>query len=386
VDAGSTLWGRLSAHPLVRSTREFFELPPWEGARLTPRRLLNLYRVRWEHRTGRTRLRSHPVKLTVEATNVCNLECPGCYTGIGDIGRARGHLSLPLWRQLLAELGDYLFEVEFYNWGEPLLGRHIYTMVEEAHARGISTTVSTNFSLPFDAERAERLVRTGLTVLGVSIDGARQETYERYRVGGDLAKVLRNCALVADAKRRLGSPTPRLVWEYHVFEHNADDVPRARELARELGMELAVSKGWTIGEEWDRGGEWDFFDRPHAVRCPFLWGFAVVNNDGGVAPCCGTFFGDDDMGRVDERARFHDVWNSERFRTARGLFRAREGDAAARRLACFECPNTRNWERWKAHRAGGGTEATYRPDFTMNDVVNYFWSRRPERSSGRAAG
>jgi MoaA/NifB/PqqE/SkfB family radical SAM enzyme len=379
---------RILSHPALASLREFFALPPWEGARLTPKRLANLYLARWEHRRGRTRLRSHPVKLTVEATNVCNLECPGCYTGVGDIGRTRGHMSLELWRRLLGELGDYLFEVEFYNWGEPLLGRHVFTMIEEATARGISTTVSTNFSLPFDEARAERLVRSGLTVLGVSIDGARQESYERYRVGGDLAKVLSNCRLVADAKRRLGARTPRMVWEFHVFAHNEADVPQARALATDLGMELAIDKGWVIGPEWNPSGDWQFFNQPKPVRCPFLWGFAVVNNDGGVAPCCGTFFRDDDHGQFDPASpeRFHDLWNNARFRTARGLFQAREGDAEARRLACFECPNTINWERWKRHRATGGREESFVPGFTNNDVVNYFWRRRPAPPAGRAAG
>ncbi|HJQ84543.1 MAG TPA: radical SAM protein, partial [Candidatus Binatia bacterium] len=277
----------------------------------------------------------------------------------------------------LAELGDYLFELEFYNWGEPLLCKHIHTMVEEATARGISTTISTNFSFPWDAARAERLVTSGLTVLGVSIDGARQETYERYRVRGNLERVLANCRLVAEAKRRLGSRTPRLVWEFHVFEHNVDDIARARELARELEMEISVDKGWTIGPEWAPEGEWRFFDRPKPVRCPFLWGFGVVNNDGGVAPCCGTFFSDDDMGRVDERTTFGAVWNADRFRRARGFFRERAGDAAARKLACFDCPQTIVWERWKAHRAAGKPRAAFDPGFSMNDVVNYFWSRRP---------
>src|SRR2546425_1069881 len=39
-----------------------------------------------------------------------------------------------------------------------------------------------NFSLPFDRARAEHLVASGLSELNVAVDGARQETYERYRV------------------------------------------------------------------------------------------------------------------------------------------------------------------------------------------------------------
>jgi MoaA/NifB/PqqE/SkfB family radical SAM enzyme len=301
-------------------------------------------------------------------------------------------MSLPLYRKLLAELGDYLFELEFYNWGEPLLCKDLYTMIGEAHARGISTTVSTNFSLPFDAERAERLVASGLTVLGVSIDGARQETYEQYRVGGRLETVLRNCHLVTEAKKRLGSQTPRLIWEFHVFPHNTGDIDLARAMARDMEMDISVDKGWVIGDEWNPEGEWKFFGEPTPARCPFLWGFAVVNNDGGAAPCCGTFYGEDDMGRVAtvpaERgaASFREVWNGERFRTARGFFQERDGGPEARRQVCFDCPNTIVWERWKTHRAAGGARRGFRSGYTMNDVVNYFWQRRPARGEGKTAG
>lgn len=77
-------------------------------------------------------------------------------------------MSLELYRRLLDELGDYLFEVEAFNWGEPLLSPHIGTMIAETTARGIATRVNTNFSVPFDAARAERLVAAGLKVLTVS--------------------------------------------------------------------------------------------------------------------------------------------------------------------------------------------------------------------------
>ena len=142
-------------------------------------------------------------------------------------------MSLDLYRRLLAEMGDYLLQVEFCNWGEPLLVKDINEMIRDAHERGISTLLSTNFSLRFDEAAAERLVRSGLSILGVSIDGARQESYEQYRVRGDLALVLRNCALVRDAKKRLQSATPRLVWEYHVFPFNTGEVEAARAMARQ---------------------------------------------------------------------------------------------------------------------------------------------------------
>ncbi len=381
---GRRIWNALTSILKYQVMR----LPPgYPGARLTAKKLLNLYLSRLEFETGRIKVRSSPIRLTVEATNVCNLRCPACFTGAGEVGRVRSMMTLELYRKLLAELGDYLFECEFYNWGEPLLGKFIYTMIREASDRGISTIVSTNFSIPFDAERAERLVASGLHVLGVSIDGARQETYEQYRRRGDLETVLKNCRLVVAAKKKLQSNTPHMIWEYHVFRHNVGEVELAKTLAKDLGMGIAIDKGWVIGPDWDTEGEWKFFADPAAGRCLFLWQRAVVHNDGGVAPCCGTFYREDDIGRLAVKpeelgaATFREVWNNDKFRTARRLFRSRTGSEETQRSICFDCPVTVIWDNWKKHRAAGGTAETFQVGYTTNDCFNYFFSRRPSKPS-----
>ena len=389
--------GRAVSHLryVTRTVRGLVQHPGYEGTRVTPRRMANLILNRWEHRSLRTTLRSYPIKMIVEVTNICNLRCPACFTGDEQQGRVRGHLSPELYARTLAELGPYLWRVEFCNWGEPLLGKHIFPMIEAATARGISSLISTNFSVPFDAERAEQLVASGLTILGVSLDGAKQETYEQYRVRGNLETVLRNVRLVNDAKRKLGSATPKLIWSFHVFPHNADDVEQARAMAADLDMEFAVEKAWVVGDEWDPDGRFTYYGNPRPFPCVPLWEYAVLNNDGGIAPCCGSFYSEDDVGRVsaqtnDAGARtFREVWNGPALRRARGFYTRRDGDEAARNSICFDCPQTVIWERWQHHMGGGGLEQDFDPGFSQNDVFNYFWNRqklhRPAGDPPRAA-
>jgi pyruvate-formate lyase-activating enzyme len=380
-------WRWARSHPKYVAVRELLKPPTYGGYKLTLKRLLNVYRARYEQLRGRVVLRSYPIKLTIEPTNLCNLRCPACFTGVGEVGRPRSVMSPDLYRKLLDELGDYLFLVEFGSWGEPLLSKHLEAMIEDASRRGIATLISTNLSLPFDAARAERFVTSGLTIFGVSIDGARQETYQQYRVRGNLDTVLANCRLVLAAKKRLQSKTPRVVWGFHVFEHNLGDIELARSMAKELDIDIEYVKGWVVGKEWDRGGTLKFFVDPHPARCDFLWQFAVVNNDGGVAPCCGTFYREDDMGQIALNpaaigaSTFREVWNGPQFQQARKLYLARTGPEAVRRSVCFDCPQTVMWERWQRHVATGGTRECFDPGYTMNDHFNYFFARRPPKNT-----
>lgn len=359
--------------------RGFFRVPPYPGTTVTLRRRLNLYLVRYQRMRGHSKLRGYPLVLTIEPTNLCNLGCPYCFTGAGEVGRKRSSFPFPLYQRTIDELGGYLFQVEFHNWGEPLLNKNTPELIRIAGSRGISTLVSTNFSMPFDAPRAEALVRAGLSQLGVSIDGARQQTYERYRVRGNLDTVLRNIRLVNQAKEALGSATPRLTWEFHVFEHNKDDVELARSMAQELGMDIDVSKGWVVGPEWDPDGPVQFSTALAGDGCPFLWERAIINVDGGVAPCCGAFYKEDDFGSVSGMS-FKEVWNNENFQEARKLFKSRHGSEKGKSLICYDCPMTVSWEDLRQHLAKGFHKAGFVPRFTGNDGFNFFFERRPAKT------
>jgi hypothetical protein len=71
----------------------------------------------------------------------------------------------------------------------------------------------------------------------VAADGATQPVYERYRRGGRIEWVLENARVIAAAKRRCGSSTPILRWQYLTFAHNVQEIPGAIELARDIGFD-----------------------------------------------------------------------------------------------------------------------------------------------------
>ncbi|MFQ5633282.1 MAG: hypothetical protein ACE5I1_31340, partial [bacterium] len=47
-----------------------------------------------------------PPVITVEPTNYCNLDCPLCITGSGQMARAGGRMELDTFKKLIDEIGD----------------------------------------------------------------------------------------------------------------------------------------------------------------------------------------------------------------------------------------------------------------------------------------
>jgi radical SAM protein with 4Fe4S-binding SPASM domain len=366
---------RLGLYERVRDVYRFLRPPAMPGVRITPRRLLNLYTVRYQRLRGHDRLWGTPISMTLEATNICNLKCPFCFTGVGEKSRVRGAMPMDLYERLLDELAPRGWLMEFYNWGEPLLNKNIYKMVRMASDRGLMTMISTNFSVPFDEERAEALVKSGLGVLGAGLDGATQENYEKYRATGELQKCMNNLRMLKEARDRLGSKTPAICWSFHAFDHNIHEVEQARAMAAELGIDFSATKGWIEGEEWKDEGKVRFPIGIPTERCRYLWTQTVINNDGHVSPCAGSFYEEDDFGTV-EAGPFRDVWNNKKFREARRLYRNRSGSD----LICQDCPYTIAWEKYERHVAEG-RPPPFDSGYTMNDWFNYFFQKRKGRAS-----
>ena len=69
-------------------------------------------------------------------------------------------------------------------------------------------------------------------------------------------------------------------------------------------------------------------------RCWRLWRSAVVNWDGGFAPCCYLTDKEEDFGEV-TNSSIKEIWNNENYTTARGLFE--DGYKPEKWVGCVSC-------------------------------------------------
>src|SRR3990167_1241624 len=210
--------------------------------------------MRRARRSGWGPTPARPVVAYSEPTLYCNLGCPACTTGLKLDVRPRVAMDFAWYRRLLDELGPYLFFLNLYNWGEPLLHKQFPEMVAYAKKWGIRVIASSNLSLPLEREYLERLVRSGLDKLKVGMEGTSQEEYARYRVKGTFELVTRNMRTIQEIKRELGSKTPKIVIGFHVFEHNQGSVEEARRRHRDSGADGISFAASFVSEQAEQRG------------------------------------------------------------------------------------------------------------------------------------
>ncbi len=344
----------LSGSRLDRWLRERTGLSPfarWEvvlrviGRRSTARRIRNLLQVEWEYRLRRVQVRGRPYVVVVDPINACNLRCPLCPTGLRTQGRRSQPIAWQEFVRVIDELAPFAYKVNLFNWGEPLLHRQLPEMIQYAHRKGLATSLATNLSLVLDDERIKQLLLSGLDFLSASIDGACQTTYQRYRQGGDFELVKDNLHRLVSIRRRLGRTTPRIEWQFIRMQHNQDDIPKARALAKSIGVDRfrvidAVlpfdrTEDQQLANSWQPRHKAGHRARRRSPRrtCPFLYRYVVVNPDGGVSPCCRVYGVQNDFGNVGQ-STFSDLWNGSSYTAARALFAGME---PTQQTVCEEC-------------------------------------------------
>ena len=301
------------------------------GRCATPRRLRNAAAL-WASyqrakRTKAPRIGALPFSVSFEPTTACNLRCPECPSGLRSFTRPTGNLKQDLFTRVIDELAPDLWALTFYFQGEPFINPGFLDMVRYAHGKGLYTATSTNAHF-LDDGKAEATVRSGLSRLIISLDGTTQETYAQYRREGELDKVIAGTRNIIAWKRRLKSRTPHVVFQFLVVKPNEHQIPEARKLAHELGVdELWLKTAQIYAPKDDHpliplqdkyaryrrnaSGVWEVKNKLED-NCWKMWHSCVITWDGRVVPCCF----DKDAHHVlgDLRAQsFRELWQSDAY-------------------------------------------------------------------------
>lgn len=297
----------------------------------SPKRSWNAWQVWLSYWSSRIRGSANhsgwPISISIEPTTSCNLRCPECPSGLRSFSRPTGMLKEDLFRNVIDQLAPTLSYLTFYFQGEPFLNPRFTEMVRYASSKGIYTATSTNAHF-LDDENAEKTIKSGLDRLIISIDGTSQETYESYRAGGNLDKVIQGTKNLIRIKKKLRSKTPHVVFQFLVVKPNEHQIPEVYKLADELGVDRVALKTAQIydfengsdlipvQEKYARYKKND--DGKYSIKnqllnhCWKMWHSCVITWDGKVVPCC--FDKDAHFVLGDLRKNtFAEIWKGEKY-------------------------------------------------------------------------
>ncbi|MBF0368881.1 MAG: SPASM domain-containing protein [Magnetococcales bacterium] len=309
---------------------------------MTFKKAMNLFRVELARFRGAEVVGGRPYILKIESTNVCNLKCAYCYDNRRqpeEGERAYGRMSFADFQKIFDEVGEYLFKINLYGFGEPFLFPETYEMIRYATDHNVGMGVSSNLNLK-DEDAPRKIVESGLEVLIFSCHGVSQEAYSQFMVKGDRDLAFSTLAKVMEEKKRLGSNTPVIDWQYCVTSFNQKEIPLAKEKARELGVDVRFIQPFLpegARAEWYPKGQ-SPKPPPPRMGCSWPYRSAYINYDGGLLPCCkDTRFLKNDFGNVISEG-FAAVWNNDDYQSSRRLIKSPGDTSIECDTMCLECP------------------------------------------------
>jgi len=166
----------------------------------------------------------------------------------------------------------------------------------------------------------------------ISIDGTTQETYQQYRKEGTLSKVIEGAKNMVEAKKKLNSLTPLLVFQFLVVKPNEHQIDEVYKLADEIGIDEVTLKTAQIYDFEDGNPlipENEKYSRYTKLaigkykiknkllnQCWRMWQGSVITWDGKVVPCCFDKDAQHQMGNISIQS-FKDVWHSKPYKNFR---------------------------------------------------------------------
>jgi len=307
---------------------------------------------------SRRTLDSYPMKLYVEPTQRCNLNCWMC-----DWGRRRSaeDMNIELFRKIEKELFDHVAEVDFFLNGEPLLSRTFPDMIKATRRYSFLPKIFTN-GLLLDEEKTDLLTKHGVFV-NISFDGGTETAYDSVRGKGNFKRLIPRIERLVEVGNEKKNDRFHIRLAATLGMHNIQEAPKIVRLANRIGirdvmfgaldfgihhekhltsdpvktayyLELAKKEAddlqvrfscpRKIGTQFieEHHNWYDFSlpidehapfsleeNNPYGGQCGYPWIESVIRSDGKVLSCCQKHHYMGDL----TRESFKDIWNNTRY-------------------------------------------------------------------------
>jgi radical SAM protein with 4Fe4S-binding SPASM domain len=276
----------------------------------------SLGRMLFNFKKRKTVLDTMPVRLWIESSFACNLQCIMCPNK--EIAQSdKGVMSFDLFKKIIDEAKVFVNDVYLHHRGEPLINNDLFRMISYAKMHGLAVRFHTNGCL-LSEDKAIKLIDAGPDMVSFSFDGFQKDIYEEVRQGAKFDRTVANIVRFCELKKQKKSSKPYVVIEKIDFLRYADRYQAAisKKLEDEFTMagvdEIIVKKEyeWVTPET-----EINITEFSYNV-CTFPWYAMVICWDGTVTPCPQDYKAGIRLGNVTEKS-IRQIWNDEPYQELR---------------------------------------------------------------------
>ena len=271
-----------------------------------------------------------PRVVRIEPASACNLSCSHCPTGTYPM--KRGLMTEVTFNHIIKDIYKHKDSIEvivLYHGGEPLLNKKFTWMVQvirKHFGNKLLIKTVTNGMLLNEAA-AEKLVRSGLDSIEISLDGLNPGQNDLIRRGCRYNTVVNNIKKLIKIKNVNNSTKPEIYIAstqfYDPSKHKNTDEPAVpkyllNEFSGDYKSEISGYK-CTWAMKWPRmivsSDLYEIYSETLNVKsnfCDHVENTITIRSNGDVVPCCYDLTSEYVVGSIMDSS-LANIWNNERY-------------------------------------------------------------------------
>lgn len=285
-----------------------------------------------------------PTYIQIEITNRCNLSCPYCAAS-RDIMRDNYYdMEFKDFKKIIDDISsvnNYYPTLQLACRGEPFLNKDIFVIIDYAAKKSLYIIVNTN-GLLLNSENNNRLLRSDLNHIVISLDSIKKDIYKEIRVGGDLGVLMKNIKDLTDKKRKLGLKKPFIEIQFIITKKTEDEIEEVKKISKKLNADNLKFKTYKLpcrGKSKEsiaylqnfipenqmfsryKKENGNLVQKINLKTCSWA-DDCLIYADGDIGPCCEDYNKEYVVGNV-IRQNFWTVWNCKIYKELRKKIKKR---------------------------------------------------------------
>ncbi|OGL45672.1 MAG: hypothetical protein A2161_08395 [Candidatus Schekmanbacteria bacterium RBG_13_48_7] len=328
-----------------------------------------------------------PLSLEMDVTNQCNLRCTMCPFSHNLISkRKREDISIYEFQKIAEQIFPFVNRLNLSISTEPLLHKQFDELVSITRLYKVPKICINTNGMLMNEKISNLIVDASFFSVGISIDSATSETYERIRKGGKFDRLLSNIQILGHVKKQKNSYLPFVTLNFVMMRSNISELPsfirlahnlnvngvgashmvpfdmldmekeslvhdktlcnrildESRKIAAELNIEFRAPENFQLNETIATNQPFEKITERFDLNvgtgknncyCPLPLYFVGIDSDGNVIPC-GYWYSEKPLGNIKTQT-FFEIWQSDIYQALRS-----ELMNGHPRETCRNCPST----------------------------------------------
>jgi radical SAM protein with 4Fe4S-binding SPASM domain len=271
------------------------------------------YRYRYEVFPQQLQLDEFPPCLQIEPASICNYRCVFCYQVDTSFSKKNngmmGAMSFDLFKSLIDDAEGNCEAISLASRGEPLICPDIKKMLAYAEGKFLALKLNTNAWF-LDEAKCHAILQAGVNTVVFSAESASEPNYSRFRVGGQLERVVKNIKRFHEIREKQYAHSTTISRVSGVKVPGSDDIDH---MERFWG-------DWVDQVSFVDYNPWEnTYQQPInniTTACSDLWRRMFVWWDGSVNPCDSDYKSALCVGKASESG-LSSLWRSQQYEELR---------------------------------------------------------------------